>query len=585
MYRSLVEVLRQHAATRPEGRLYTFLQSGDEESATRSFAELDQRARAIAAWLSQSSMTGKTVLLPIGDNMAFIDAFLGCLYGGVIAVPAAVPRRNRSLIGLQSIAHDAQVSGILCSSEDADRLQRALQDQLPDVRRFVLDDADGRPEDWSERAFDSRQLAFLQYTSGSTGTPKGVMVTHGNLIENAATIQHSMRLSRECRMISWLPLYHDMGLIGSVLQPLYIGFESVLMPPVAFLQKPVRWLNAISRYRATVSGAPDFAYALCVDRISALDRAGLDLSSWTLAYNGSEPVRADTIDRFVEAFAPAKFKRSAFYPCYGMAEHTLFISGMQQASGPTILDIGPTSLAKNEACPSASGRQRRRLVSCGATGRSMRVAIVDPVTKLEQPDGKVGEIWAKSASAAAGYFRKLAETEATFRATLSDTGEGPFLRTGDLGFMHRGQLFVTGRMKDVIIIRGRNHYPQDLEATAERCSRFLRKGGGVAVAIEQGGQTTLALALELTREGWNTADPNRVTSEVREAVAREHDLRAHKVLLLRPGSLPRTTSGKIRRSACRALIEAGACEVLTRADAEACVTTHRRLGGHIETGI
>src|SRR5262249_13863374 len=517
---TLADRLEQHASKRPDANGYILLGDGERETGSRSFAELDLRARAIAAWLTRGGFAGRRVLLLLRDGLEFIDALMGCFYAGVIPVPAVVPRANRSPAALGAVAADTEAAAVLTGRAEKAYLQPIIAESLPDVVWLCLDEADGDGREWPGRRIDPDEIALLQYRSGSTGTPKGVMVTHANIMHNQAAIQHSMRLSHESLFVGWLPLFHDMGLIGNIMQPLYLGIPCVLMPSVAFLQKPLRWVRAISRYRATISGAPNFAYDLTVDKSTAEQRSALDLSCWKVAFNGSEPVRADTIERFSSAFACAKFRRKSFYPCYGMAESTLFTTGVSQGTEPTIVPLDPSLVTEaGDERDAEIATAGTTLVGCGRPAPDTRIAIVDPVSRRVVPEGALGEIWTRGGSVAMGYYKKPMQTEETFRARLADGGEGPFLRTGDLGFMRDGQLFIAGRIKDVIIVRGRNHYPQDLEASAESSNPLLAKSAGVAVALEENRQTTIAIVHELTRAGWRDADHETVTADIREAIA------------------------------------------------------------------
>jgi acyl-CoA synthetase (AMP-forming)/AMP-acid ligase II len=543
---TLVALLERHALECPAQEGYVYLANGEAETERRSFAALHRRARAIAAWLMRLGLVERRVLLLLRDGLDFVDALMGCFAAGVIAVPAAVPRPNRAPEALLAIARDAEIAAILTTAEVRAYLEPALAQGAPGIAFVTLETVEGDGEDWGGRSVPPDSLAFLQYTSGSTGAPKGVMVSHANLMHNQAAIQHSMRLTRQSRFVSWLPLFHDMGLIGTIMQPLYLGISCVLMPPVAFLQKPVRWVKAISAHRATISGGPNFAYDLVVDKTTPEQRAALDLGAWAVAFNGSEPVHADTLERFSAAFAPAGFRRSAFYPCYGMAESTLFATGVTQGEEPVVRP-------REGAAP---------LVGCGRPAPGTRLVIVDPASRRAVADGVPGEIWLGGGSVAAGYYNRPEATAETFAARLEPDGDGPFLRTGDLGFLRDGQLFVAGRLKHLIIIRGRNHHPEDLEATAARANPLLAKSGGVALGIDEGRRAAVAIIHELTREGWRHADTARISADIREAIAAEHGLQVSRVLLIKPGSLPRTTSGKVRRAACGALFASGGFESL-----------------------
>jgi acyl-CoA synthetase (AMP-forming)/AMP-acid ligase II len=426
---------------------------------------------------------------------------------------------------------------------------RLVTDRLPDdsARR------------WQPPPADSGAVAFLQYTSGSTASPKGVTITHGNLMVNVRMIRQAFDLSEAPVGVGWLPLFHDMGLVGNVLGTAYVGGHLVLMPPAAFLQRPARWLEAVARYRATVSGGPDFAYDLCARKVTPAERAGLDLSGWAVAFTGAEPVRPETLDRFTSAFGTCGFRRKAFFPCYGLAEATLLVTAGPAASGPRVLAVSRRALEQDRV--SEAGAEARSVVSCGGPAEGGRVAIVDPSTSTPCPTGRVGEVWVGGSHVAAGYWEKPAETEVTLRAHLADTGEGPFLRTGDLGFLRDGELFVTGRLKDLIIIRGANHYPEDLEVTAGRSHPALRPQGGAAFAVEAAGEVRVVVAHEVER-GAERSDLGPVLRAVRRTVTEEHDVAVHAVLLLRAGAIPRTSSGKVRRHACAAAFAAGELDVL-----------------------
>src|SRR5215210_3204321 len=550
---SLIQVLRGRAVEHPERPAYTFLAEGEEEGARLTYGELDARARALAARLQRLGLAGERALLLYPPGLDFVAAFLGCLYAGTVAVPAYPPRSARMLPRLRSIAGDSRPAVALTTS-DLLRQVEGLAGRLPElagVRWLAADgpgDADaGLAAEWREPEGGGETLAFLQYTSGSTALPKGVMVGHGNLVHNEEMIQAAFGQSERSVIVGWLPLYHDMGLIGNVLQPLYAGASCVLMSPVAFLQRPSRWLRAISRYRATTSGGPSFAYELCVRRIPVAERRGLDLSSWEVAFNGAEPVRAETLERFAEAFGPAGFRREAFYPCYGLAEATLFVSGGTAGAPPAVGSFRAVDLELGQATMDPAGR---RLVGCGGPWLEQEIAVVDPRTGRRCPGERVGEVWVAGPSVAQGYWQRPEETERTFRARIEGEGGRPFLRTGDLGFLRDGELFVTGRLKDLIILRGRNHYPQDLELTAEESHPALRQGSGAAFSVEAAGEERLVVVQELERR--QEGEAAEAAEAVRRAVAETHEVQVHEVVLVRAGTIPKTSSGKIQRHACRA---------------------------------
>ncbi|HSF41145.1 MAG TPA: amino acid adenylation domain-containing protein [Thermoanaerobaculia bacterium] len=574
-FADLVDLLATRAAERGDQNAYTFLGDGTTETARLTYAELEHRARALAATLQGHGLAGERALLLYPPGLDFITAFWGCVYAGVVAVPAYPPRARDRWGRLRALAADARPAVVLCSAQVGVRAE-GWERQVPELAtaRFLVDgdagsglaSADAEPA-WVRPRVDPDSLAFLQYTSGSTGIPRGVMITHRNLLHNETMIRRAFAQSEGSVVVGWLPLYHDMGLIGCMLQPVYAGARCILMPPLAFLQQPRRWLAAVSRYRATTSGGPDFAYALCL-QLPPEQRAGLDLSCWQVAFCGAEPVRAETLERFAEAFSPCGFRREAFYPCYGLAEATLFATGGHTASPPTILDLDPASLRRDEVVPAQNG-DSARLVSCGFPWLEQRLIIADPATARECPPGRVGEIWLSGPSVAAGYWSKEEESEQVFRATLAN-GEGAFLRTGDLGFVADGHLFITGRLKDLIIIHGRNYYPQDIELSAERSHPCLRSSGGAAFAVEVEGAERLVVVQEVERRRESEASTAAVA--VRQAVVEEHEVGVHEVVLVRAGEVPRTSSGKIRRRACRDAYLSATLHVLARCDPAASGT-------------
>ncbi len=551
---TLVALLEHRAKYQPEAATYRFLVDGESEEVALTNQELDCLARRIAHHLQSQGLQGERALLLFPAGLEFIAAFFGCLYAGVVAVPAYPPRMNRSLDRIQTIAQDAQAKVALTTSDVWQRMQNMLP-QTPFLQHLTWVQTDTLPpggeEHWQDPGVDGSTLAMLQYTSGSTGTPNGVMLTHANLLHNSALICYAFEHTRSGTGVFWLPSYHDMGLIGGIIQPLYVGRPNILMSPMAFLQRPLRWLKAITRYRGTTSGGPNFAYELCLKRIRPEQLDQLDLSSWQVAFNGAEPIRPETLERFAERFAPCGFRYEAFYPCYGLAESTLIATGGYKPDPPVILSVDAAQLEQNtvvETAPGAPGT--RRLVGCGQRLPDLDVIVVDPETGCECPEGKVGEIWISGPSVAQGYWNRPEKTEQTFRAFVKDTGEGPYLRTGDLGFFHRGELYCTGRLKDLIIIRGRNHYPQDIELTAQQSHPALRSEATAAFTVEgEDGHERLVIVQELERRQDKHAA--EAIQAIRRAVAREHDLVVDAVALIRAGSIPKTSSGKIQRHACR----------------------------------
>ena len=554
-FSTLVDLLRTRALNQPDDTAYIFLQDGENESGRLTYQELDRQARAFAAALQYLDASGERALLLYPPGLEFIIAFFGCLYAGVIAVPAYPPRRNQNLSRLLSIVTSSQAKVALTTASELANIRSRLE-QNPELARLnwlSIDDLNNdQASSWQEPALYKNTLAFLQYTSGSTGTPKGVMVSHGNLLHNEQLIKMGFGHTADTLFVGWLPLFHDMGLVGNVLQPLYLGIPSILMPPVAFLQKPWRWLQAISHYKATTSGGPNFAYDLCVRKITPQQRSSLDLSSWSVAFNGAEPVRAETMERFADYFAPCGFRPQAFYPCYGMAETTLFVSGGLKTVPPVLYQVEGAALEQNQVVAAAEDHvNSQTIVGCGQTFFD-KLVIVDPASNTQCRADQVGEIWVSGLSVAQGYWNRTEATEQTFNAYLADTHEGPFLRTGDLGFMTHGELFITGRLKDLIIIRGRNHYPQDIELTVEKSHPALRSGCGVAFSVKVKDEERLVVAQEVERGYLRRLNVDEVVGAIRRAVSEEHELHIYAVLLLRTASIPKTSSGKLQRHACRA---------------------------------
>jgi acyl transferase domain-containing protein/acyl-CoA synthetase (AMP-forming)/AMP-acid ligase II/acyl carrier protein len=554
-YSNFVELFRRRSAIQNSQTAFIFLENGEDEAGRLTYGELDLQAQAIAATLQERVQPGDRALLLYPAGLDFISAFFGCLYAGVIAVPAYAPRQNRAINRILAIAEDASASVVLTTDSVRSNLsQRSkIPTELAAIGEWIMTDAIDRASapDWREIRINRDTLAFLQYTSGSTGRPKGVMVTHENLIANNEMVRVSFRHSEETVFASWLPLFHDMGLIGSVLQPLYLGILSVLMAPAAFIQKPVRWLQAISRYRATTAGGPNSAYEVCVQKVRGEDKESLDLSSWNVAFNGAEPIRAGTLERFAAAFKPCGFRLEAIYPCYGLAEATIFVAGGNPVEPPTVAEVDTSALEQNLIKSPDNSGYSRRLVGCGGTSLDQKIVIVDPVTHLPRTDGQVGEIWVCGRNVARGYWNQPEETERTFCARLANSDQARFLRTGDLGFVNNGELFVTGRLKDLIIIRGRNYYPQDIEATVESSHPALESNASAAFSVEVGGEERLVVACEVRRGSLSKLNSQEVITAIRRAIAEEHEVELHAALLLKTMTIPKTSSGKIQRRACK----------------------------------
>jgi len=564
---TFVDVLTERAERDPDREALSYLAGGERPGAPLSYAHLSARARAVAVLLRERIPAGGRAVLLFPPGPDFVAAFLGCLFAGVVAVPIFPPdpaRLTRTLPRLSSVVRDAEPAAAITSASIAALASEmiALAPDLASLPMIAIDDVgDERADEWRRPAIDARTVAFIQYTSGSTADPRGVVLTHENLLVNLEEARRSFCSHDDPRAVFWLPQYHDMGLIGGILGPIYSRIPAELMSPLDFVQRPVRWLEAITRSRATVSGAPNFAYDLCVRRVTDEELAALDLSSWRVAFCGAEPIRAATIDAFARRFAAAGFARHAFFPCYGLAEATLFVSGGHLAddAGAGVLRVREADLARHAVIDAGAGEPARAIVSCGAVIDDHTVTIVDVATGAPLPDGRVGEICVRGPSVAAGYFRREAESRATFGAPIGPDG-APHLRTGDLGFLRGGALFVTGRAKDVVIVRGKNHYPQDIELTAERAHPALRSGCSAAFPIDTADGDGLAVVVEVARG--RAIDPREVASAIEARVAAEHDLAIDRVVLITAGSLPKTSSGKVQRRACKAALAAGALDVV-----------------------
>lgn len=566
---TLVELARHRARHQGDQNGYLFLADGETEEVPLTYGELDRQARAIAAWLQSHGLAGQRALLLYPAGNEFIASFFGCLYAGVVAVPAYPPRMNRSLDRIHAIAQDSQAKIALTTSGVLERV-RPLLTGMPELERLTWLATDQTPVDiesqWQAPKADPKALAFLQYTSGSTGTPKGVMLSHANLLHNCALIGYAFELTHSNKGVFWLPSYHDMGLVGGILAPLYQGTLNVLMSPMSFLQRPFRWLQAISRYRAATSGGPNFAYDLCIRKVTPEQRAQLDLSSWNVAFNGAEPVRGETLDRFAEMFEPCGFRREAFYPCYGLAEATLIVSGGFKAEAPVVRSFDAKALENRKVVDvPAMDEGARRLVGSGRKLPDEQIVIAHPETMTRCQPGEVGEIWVSNPGVAQGYWQRPVETEEVFHARLRDTNEGPFLRTGDLGFFQDGELYVAGRLKDLIIIRGLNHYPNDIELTVEKSHEAIRPGCGAAFTVESGEHAKLVIVYEIDRR--QKGEMEAIFDAIRRDVSREHELIVDSIVLVKAGSIPKTSSGKIQRHACRNAFLADSLEIVERSDA------------------
>jgi acyl-CoA synthetase (AMP-forming)/AMP-acid ligase II len=561
---SITALLRQHATSFANEDAVTLVNDigrGGGKT-TLSYAMLDRAARAVAAWLQARFPPGERVLLLYPVGVDFVPAFLGCLYAGMIAVPAPMPgkflqQRRR----VDSIARDAAVAAVFTDSENLKEVTEWLGVHGgAEVPCLATDTAElGDPDGWQMPAIDRRTLILLQYTSGSTGAPKGVMVGHGNLLHNAGAFIRGLGMTRRTRFGGWIPLYHDMGLLAQLMPALLLGSSVTLMTPTTFIMRPHLWLRMIDKHDIHFSAAPNFAYELCQRRITDDQLAELDLSRWQFAANGSEPVQASTLLGFARRFAAAGFRAEALAPCYGMAEATVYISG-RAGRPPQIRGVDAESLARDRFTPAAGGAVARHIVGCGVAS-AFDVRIVDPTTCRSLTDGAVGEIWLRGPSVGHGYWRQPAVTAATFQATTDD-GEPGYLRTGDLGTVVDGEIFITGRHKEMLIVHGRNLYPQDIEHEVRiQHPELATRLGAVFAVSPSDAEDTVVVTHEL--QGKHPDDQLReLAVAIKTTVSREFGVRVGGVVLLRAGTVQRTTSGKIQRAAMRELFLANGLDVI-----------------------
>lgn len=565
--RTIPGALRTRSENQPDQTAYVFLRDGEEPGERLTWRQLDDAARARATVFEETGLSGGTAILLHPSGPEFIRALLGCMYADVAGAPVQVPRRRQDIETLRRIAHDAGTTTVLTTTEVARDLRERFGG-LPELAGLTLVATDtiasaprDAPAPRDDRALRPEGIALLQYTSGSTGDPKGVMVTHANFRSNAMETEELWPLGQDGVFVSWLPLFHDMGMLFGVLLPLWTGAPSYLMAPGAFIRRPARWLEAVSRFRATHSAAPSFAYEMCVRaaREGRTARVG-DLSSWRVAGNGAEPIRWRTLRSFSETFAPYGFAPRAMAPGYGLAENTLKATGTPQSREPTVLFLSAEALGRDRVRPvTETDDDATPVVSSGVPVLGTRVRTVDPVTLEPCPPDVIGEIWISGPCVAAGYLGRPELSEATFRARLSGTAArarsssgapGTHLRTGDLGFVRDGELYVTGRLKDIIIRQGRNHYPQDLELTAESAVSGLRPNCAAAFATDDGTSERLVVVVEADGKVLRQPGERLLREHVHDAIRAHHRLVADDILIVRRGTLPRTSSGKVRRREC-----------------------------------
>lgn len=555
IFKTLIELIQYRTEKSPYETAYIFLQDGEHESERLTYQQLNTNAKCIAAYLQSQDAKNKRALLLYQPGLDFIAAFLGCIYSGVVAVPVCPPKRNRRFDLYQAIARDSEAELVLTTSNILNKLDKKSLDEskLLQLNYIVTDKIPiSLATNWYSSLLSEKTLAFLQYTSGSTGTPKGVMISHENLLHNQQLICDAFSHTDKSVILGWLPFHHDMGLVGNLLQPLYLGRPCILMPPMAFISKPSRWLQAISRYRATTSGGPNFSYDLCVRKITSGQMKNLDLSCWKVAFNGAEPINANTLSKFASVFAPYGFDIKSFYPCYGMAETTLIVTGGLITSTPKFKSNNEDNLeeSKQEVNQNLNTSTKKVLVGCGSTLGDQKIKIVDPENLCECSPNEIGEIWISGKSVSKGYWNKKDETIKAFNAYL-DIGNGPFFRTGDMGFIHQGELYVTGRLKELIIIRGKNYYPNDIELTIQKSNPSIFTDTSAVFDIDIENEKKVIVVQEVQRNFIHKIDISNTIADIRESVLQTYELRIDDIVLVKPGSIPKTSSGKVQRFACR----------------------------------
>ncbi len=564
---TMVALLEERARLAPNDCALRFLSDRGKLEAELSFADVQKKSSAIARELSaRGARPQDRALLLFPPGPEFLIAWFGCLYANVIAVPLMPPRRAGGRDSSAAIIADCDPRFALTTTSFVSTIREDMVARFADFHLdwLMIDLNEPAAEGEAPTHCDPSDIAFLQYTSGSTADPKGVMVSHANLIANLEMIRQAFGNSKHSTYLSWVPLYHDMGLILNVLQAIYVGAATILMSPVSFLQRPLLWLRAIADFKAEVAGGPNFAFDHCIARFQPSQMEGVDLSGWKLAFNAAEPVRAGTLKRFAETFAPYGFDARAFYPCYGMAEATVLMSAGPRGRGAVVRKVSKASLQKLRAEPPTDKSDMQPIVGCGAAAAGTTIAIVDPESRKELPPLHIGEVWARGPHVAQGYWRKPEVTAEIFGAEIANKPGLAWLRSGDLGFFDtEGELYIAGRIKDVIIIRGRNYYPQDIEHTVQMADATLRQGFGAAFTISDAdGPERLIIVQEVERTQRNRTDLNDVAGNIREAVAEVYELSVFRVVLVGPGTVPKTTSGKIQRRLTRQLWQDNALDIL-----------------------
>jgi acyl-CoA synthetase (AMP-forming)/AMP-acid ligase II len=565
-YLTMRDLLNDRVRQRKNDLCYTFL-VGFEVRTQWNYSDLHREVAKVAAHLRKIGAIGKRALLVYPQGPEFMAAFLACLSRNVVAVPVPAPETwnlLRTMPRLRAVSDDADAAFVL-TTRKIFNLASASGRNLWDFEGtpwVVTDELEEGDSDLGDDPIDAAAPAYFQYTSGSTSTPSGVVISHQSLIHHLGALHKSCGYG-DGVTVTWMPHFHDYGLVQGLLQPLFSGDPCYFMSPLSFLKRPTHWLGAITKYGGTHSQAPNFAYEHCIRRISAEERAGLNLATWKAAGNAAEPINPEVLEKFIDMFEPCGFRRTASAPAYGLAEATLLVSSTRLNSGPRVLELDADAIFDGRVVPAEAGRATRKVVSCGELVGDTKVAIVNPETLTRSRADEIGEIWVSDLGVASGYWHQPVKTQEIFNAHLSDTGEGPWLRTGDLGFLQNGELFIAGRLKDMIIIRGANFAPQDIEWISQKCHPAVETGESAAFPLTIDGEERLGIVQELNRKDHpSTVNFEDVTAKIREQISLEFDVRAHAVALVRRGTIPKTSSGKIQRRACRAALLDGSLETI-----------------------